>query len=331
MLRTEIAELMQKNTNIVFDIAEKINYDVTLNAEEKEISEAFDAWARQIGKTGRDSEGEIAAFVTRTLQEEVYNAPDELLDQIFVRDTVGEFDWIESSKTPVNTLVAHEAAKGGTVDRSWIDFQRVVPITRNRQVETDISYTDLRRDGFKSVAQMTTFAKEALLNALFHDVFSIVDSALVGGEQVFTSPGGKVTLGAMDELSLYLLDRSSDAVAVTTNKYAKGISRMTGYDKFMSDSMKDNFNRYGLVKFFDGVKIAALSGVARSPKGELFIPDQRIFGIAGKVGTLDMRGEIHVYEDFDNRNEKVGISVKDFTYTVGINKIENVAKIVITG
>jgi len=331
MLKTEIAELMQKD-GVVFDVAEKVHYRQNLNTEEKEISEAFDAWAREIGRTGNDSDKEIAAFVQRTLQEELYNAPDELLDLILNRGSVGEFDYEEYTKTPKNTLVAHEAAKGGTVDRSWIDFSLLKPITKNRQIETDISYVDLRKNGFKSVAQITTYAKEALQNALFYDVFSTVDAALIpGGEQVITSVGNTVTLGAMDELSLYLLDRSSDSVAVTTNKYAKAIGRMTGYSQFMSDAMKNDFNRYGLVSFFDGVKIASLSGAAKGAKGELFIPDQRIYGVAGKVGNLDMKGQINVYEDMDNSNEKVIIRVKDFTYTLGLTKIENVAKIVITG
>jgi len=331
MFRTEIAELMQKD-GIVFDVAEKVNYKLELNAEEKEISEVFDAWAREIGKTGKDNDKEIAAFVRRIVQDEIYNAPDELLDQFLDRGSIGEFDWVEYTKDPKNTLIAHEAAKGGTVDRSWIDFDALKPITKNRQIETDISYTDLRRDGFKSVAKITTYAKEALQNALFHDVFGMIDAALIpGGEQYITSPGGTVTLGAMDELALYLLDRSSDAVAITTNKYAKQIGRMTGYDKFMSEAMKNDFNRYGLVRFFDGVKIASLSGAAKGAKGELFIPDQKIYGVAGKVGNLDMRGQLNVYQDMDNSNEKVIIRVKDFTYSVALTNIENAAKISITG
>ncbi len=39
----------------------------------------------------------------------------------------------------------------------------------NRQVETDISYVDLRKNGFKSIATLTTFMKEACQNALFYD------------------------------------------------------------------------------------------------------------------------------------------------------------------
>ena len=47
---------------------------------------------REIGKTGKDPECTIAEFINRTVNEEIYNAPDELLDQIFERGSVGEFD-----------------------------------------------------------------------------------------------------------------------------------------------------------------------------------------------------------------------------------------------
>ena len=129
-IRTEIAELMEKN-GVLFDVAEKVEYRRELNAEEKEIAEISDAWAREIGKTGKDPECTIAAFINRTVNEELYNAPDELLDQIFERGSVGEFDDVEGGKSLKNTLIAHEAAKGGTVDRSWIDFTNVKRFSQN--------------------------------------------------------------------------------------------------------------------------------------------------------------------------------------------------------
>ncbi len=205
MLKTEIAEIMSKD-NLAYQVAEKVNYNLKLDAEEKEVFEVCDAWARDIGKTGNDANHEIAAFVTKTINEEIYNAPDELLDAMFERGSVGEFDDYEVFKTPKNTLEAIEAAKGGTVDRSWIDFTAIKPITKNRQVETDISYADLRKNGFKSVATLATYAKEALQNALFYDVFSMIDNAIVGGEQLVTAGGKVPTQTAVDAFNLYLLE-----------------------------------------------------------------------------------------------------------------------------
>ena len=127
-LRVEIAEIMNK-PGTMFDVAEKVEYKRSLTAEEKEVYEISDAWAREIGKTGNDKDHEIAAFVNKVVNEEIYNAPDELLDAMFDRGSIGEFDDEEFTKTPKNTLEAIEAAKGGTVDRSYIDFSAVKPIT----------------------------------------------------------------------------------------------------------------------------------------------------------------------------------------------------------
>lgn len=325
-INTEIEDLMEKE-GVLFEVAEKVNYKRELNAEEKEIAEISDAWCREIGKTGKDPECSIAEFINRTVNEELYNAPDELLDQIFDRDSVGEFDDVESNKDPKNTLVAHEAAKGGNVDRSYIDIGVVKPTWKNRQVETDISYADLRRNGFKSVATITTFMKEACQNALFFDALSMADKAVTGGDQLIEVSGATPTLEAMDRLSLYLNDRGEDNVIITLNKYAQAIRRMPGFAEYLSSNMKDEFNRYGLVKTYDGIGVAGISGAKKTGTGSLLLPDKRIYGIAGKIGNLDMKGEVHTYQDMNNQNEKVHIMLKDFTYGFMLTNIENFAKV----
>ena len=327
MLKVEIAEI-QNDAGRMFDIAQKVEYRLPLTNEEKEVSSLCDAWVKEVAEKG-DSDREIAAFIKKTVQEEVYNAPDELLDAIFERGTVGEFDDYEVTKDPKNTLVAHEAAKGGTVDRSWIDFSAIKPTWKNRQVETDISYVDMRKNGFKSVATLTNYALEALRNAQFYDIFSMVDAAITGGDQAIVESTNAPTQTSMDKLSLYLTDRDPNAVAVTLTKYAQAIGRMSGFAQYMSEDMKNEFNRYGLVRFFDGVRVAGISSAKKLGNGNLLIPDKRIFGVAGKIGTLDMKGDIHVYEDFDNSNDRLVIRVKDFTYGFAITDITKVAKVAI--
>lgn len=325
-IRTEIAELMEKD-GVLFDVAEKVEYRRELNTEEKEIAEISDAWAREIGKTGKDPECTIAEFINRTVNEELYNAPDELLDQIFERGSVGEFDDVEGTKNPKNTLIAHEAAKGGTVDRSWIDFTNVKPTWKNRQVETDLSYVDLRKNGFKSIATLTTYMKEACQNYLYFDALSMADEAVTGGEQLIPVAGTVPTMEAMDALSLYLNDRADDSVIVTLNKYAQAIRRMPNFVQYLSNDMKNDFNRYGLMKNYDGINIAGISGAKKMGDGSLLIPDKRIYGIAGKIGNLDMKGEIHTYQDMNNQAEKIHLMLKDFTYGFMLTNIENFAKI----
>lgn len=325
-IRTEIAELMEKN-GVLFDVAEKVEYRRELNAEEKEIAEISDAWAREIGKTGKDPDCTIAEFINRTVNEELYNAPDELLDQIFERGSVGEFDDVEGGKALKNTLIAHEAAKGGTVDRSWIDFTNVKPTWKNRQVETDLSYVDLRKNGFKSIATLTTYMKEACQNYLYFDALSMADEAVTGGEQLITVAGTTPTIESMDALSLYLNDRADDNVIITLNKYAQAIRRMPNFAQYLSNDMKNDFNRYGLMKNYDGINIAGISGAKKMGDGSMLLPDKRIYGVAGKLGNLDMKGEIHTYQDMNNQSEKIHLMLKDFTYGFMLTNIENFAKI----
>lgn len=328
-ITSEIKDIMSKE-GVLFDVAEKVEYKRQLNAEEKEIAEISDQWAKEIGKTAKDPECTIAEFINRTVNEEVYNAPDELLDQIFDRGSIGEFDDVEGHKDPKNTLVAHEAAKGGTVDRSYIDISVLKPTWKNRQVETDLSYVDLRRNGFKSIATLATFMKEACQNALFFDALSMADNAVTGGEQVIAVSGATPTLEAMDKMSLYLNDRGSDNVIITLNKYAQAIRRMSNFSQYMSDAMKDDFNRYGLVKTYDGIAIAGISGAKKTGTGSLLLPEKRIYGISNKIGNLDMKGEIHTYQDMNNQSEKVHIMLKDFTYGFMLTNIENFAMITLS-
>ena len=169
--------------------------------------------------------------------------------------------------------------------------------------------------------------KEACQNALFFDALSMADAAVTGGEQLISVDGTTPTLEAMDALSLYLNDRGDDNVIITLNKYAQAIRRMPNFAQYLSSTMKDDFNRYGLVKTYDGIGVAGISGAKKTGNGSLLLPDKRIYGIADKIGTLDMKGEIHTYQDMNNQNEKVHIMLKDFAYGFMLTHIENFAKV----
>ena len=326
-LNTEIAELMDK-TGTMFEVAEKVEYKQSLTSEEKDIYEVANAWAKSIGEKGYDDNREIAAFVNKTVTEEIYNAPDELLDTMFDRGTIGEFDDVEYTKTPKNTLVAYEAAKGGNVNRSWIDMKFIKPQWKNRQIETDLSYIDMRRNGFKSISTLLTYATEALKNYLFLDVFSAVDNAITGGDQVVSVTGATPTIEAMDKLTLWLADQDpSNMTIVALSKYIQAIGRMPGFAQYMSEGMKDEFNRYGMLGTYGSAVLSAVPSAKKLGDGSLPIPDKRIFDIAGKIGELDMKGEVHTYQNMDNNSEVVHLLIKDFTYGYAITNIDNVAKI----
>lgn len=328
MLDNEIASIVE-DVNI-FELAQKTERQAAMTDNETTAMAQLDEWAREIGREGHDKNHEIAAFMRKAINEEIYNAPSELLDAMFDRGSIGEFDDYDAVKSPKNTLVAYEAAKGGSVPKSYLDISVLRPEWKNRQVETEISYADLRLNGWKSVALLTTYAVDALNNAMFKDVFDVIDRAIAAGaDNCIIETGTVPTAASMDAAALYLNDRNQGgSVFVALSKYIQAISKLKGFESY---AMRDEVNQTGVLKMYDGVSLHGISAAKKYGDGQLLITDKRIFGVAGKIGTLDMKGEIHVYEDMDNDNEKVEIKVKDFTYGYSFNKdtLDNVCKIIL--
>lgn len=332
--KIEIADLMTKSGQM-YNWAEKVTRCSSLTAEENEISQVVDAWAKEIGTKGKDADNEIAEFVIKTITEPVYSKPDALIEKMFESDSIGEFDDYIINKTPKNTLVAYESAKGGNVYKSYIDTSALTPTWKHAQVETEISYAQLRRGGFKNIANLAVFAKESLDNKKIKDVFSALDTAIAGGDQVFTVTGNEAALSktVLNQLSLYVIDHLADGdtgIMFGLNKYAQAIAGMTGYNTFMSDKMKDDYNRYGLIREYGGCLIGGFSGSRKAADGELLVPDKRIFGIAGIIGVLCDRGDLRVYETLDNNRERVSLKFTGYEYGIKITNPENVAKITFT-
>lgn len=328
MLRNEIAEAMETD-GLMYEISSKTKYNKKLTQDETEVAQVVDAWAKEIGEKGSDPDKELSAFIIKTVEPVVYDLPDALIDSLFERGSLGEFDDEQGLVNPKNTLKVYDATKGGNVPKSYIDYTEIKPVWKHKQVETEISYTQLRRNGFKTVANLTMFAEEALKNQMFMDVFSAVDNLITSSTtgQYFTSTG--LTQAAVDQISLYLLEHGGSPFILGRTKYAQQIARMQGQVDFMSASMKDDFNRYGLVSFVDGVRVAHIPSVVKAGDTPV-MPDNKIFGFSDKIGTLDMRGALRMYEDFDNKSEKVEIKLTGFEYGMFFEKPENTCKLVIS-
>lgn len=272
-LNIEVAELM-KQPGRVYEVAEKTQYNRAMDAEDKEIAEVVGAHVEELIDKG-DPNKEIAQFVNRTVTDELYGAPDELLDSMFERGNVGEFDDYEAGRTVKNTLKAYDAAKGGNVPKSYLHYETIKPVWRNKQIEADLSFVEVRRNSWKSVATLTTFMTEALKNQMFYDIFGMVDDAITGGEQKIDAQGKEPTMQDMDALALYLNEYADggNPFTVSLMKYCAKMRRMTGYAEYLSDAAKDEFNRYGLVKTYDGVAITGISSAKKLGDGSLLIPD----------------------------------------------------------
>lgn len=317
MTDIEIAELI-KDTNM-YEIAHKTEYNMELNNSEEQVVAQLDSHFKAIGATGADASHEVAAFVQKVVNEEIYNTPDELLDLIFDRDTIGDFDDFEEVTTPKNTLIAYEAARGGNVPRSFLDISVLTPTWKNRQIETEISYADLEKNGWKSVATLTDYAVAACKNTMFKDIFTAIDSAIASGSANYLSVGGTtMSQSAADWMSLYIQDRTEGAAGaiVGRSKYIQQMSKLTG---FVSDEMRNEVHRTGKLGVYDSVPLVPISSAKKLGDGTGLISDNVVYGIAGKIGSLNMKGEVKIYEDLDNSKEKVVLRIKNFTYGYAFN------------
>lgn len=323
----EIAEAA-KNTN-TYELAAKTVRNIALNDTEKETASYLDEWARKIGETGHDANHEIAAFVTRTVNQEFYDAPDELLDQMFERGNIGEFDDYEADIMPVkNTLVAYDAAAGGNVKKSYLDYSSLKPQWFSSQVETAISLRDLRRNGWKSVALLSEYAVKALQNKMFYDIFNRVDTAMtVGSPNVFNESAATPSQATVDAATLYLNDRDG-GVMIGLSKYIQAMSKLQGYN---SQEMLNEIHRTGRLGMIDGISLYPISSAKKQGNGNTLIMPNRVFGVAGKIGTLDMKGDVRTYETTEVNKEVIDLKVTGFTYGVSYNKdtLDNICKIIL--
>lgn len=317
MNNVEVAEIL--NSVDMFELASKTVNNARLNETESVAVAELDRRFKEIGKAGYDKDHEIAAFVEKTVNDEIYNAPDELLDEIFDRDTIGEFDDYEATVLPPkNTLNAYEAAKGGNVDRSFLDVSVLKPTWKNYQIEFDMSFRDVRTNGWKSVALFTDYAVAAFKNKMFAELFSAIENGIaLGAENYIAETSALPTQASLDQMALYLMDQEGDTKSIIAlSKYIQAASKLTG---FTSEEMINEVNRNGRLGVYDSCSLYPISSAKKLGDGSLLIPDKIMVGISGKVGALTMRGDITTYEHEDTNKEKFHFKLAGFNFGYAMN------------
>lgn len=307
-------------------------YGVELSAEEKELDAAVKDYWKEVGKSGFDRDQELAALIRRVVTPEVVMPAGELLSRMFNEGSVGEFDDVNYETSPENDLVAHEAIIGGNVDKSYIDFTRTTPTWKSLQVETEIPYQELRRNDYKTVANLVNWAKEALEMKRVSMVLTALSAAITGGAANYINEAGtNPTDTSMAALSLYLHDVSdgSAPIAAGLSKYIQAVGNLTNTNTNKTDMEKSMWNRTGFVKDYAGVELIGYSGQKKFPDGTTVVPDKTLFGVAGKIGNLDMRGELNVYETPDNNREVLSLKLNGYTFGYAFTNILKAAKMVI--
>jgi hypothetical protein len=330
LFNTEVASALKEKNIIEVSERAKVN---TLDTSDKEMIEVLDAFAKEVGNSGRSPENAtlVSELIKQTVEPLVFQPDQSILSSIFNMGSIGEFDEKLYTGLPKNTLVVHDATRGGNVPKSYVDPTLFQPVKHSLQVETELNYSDLRRNGWKSLAKMAELTREAFEQEFFYRLFAGIDAALdaipVGDQNI--NAGSSLTQANADVFTRYLRDMSEgDPFMVGLSKYVDPISRMQGYESFLSDEMKNELNRMGRLAMYDGVRITSVPTAKKTSKGLNLIPDKRILGIAGKIGDCDMRGELRYYETYDNNAEKVHLKFTGYEFDYVIYYLDKIARIV---
>lgn len=319
LFNTEVAEMV-KETNVI-ELSQKARLN-TLDSAEKEAIDVLDNFAREIGTAGKTTENTtlVSELIKKTVEPLLFQPDQSILYNIFDMDAIGEFDESRFTGVPKNTIKVHDAVRGGNVPKSYVDPTLFATKKVALQAETELNYADLRRNGWKSIAKMTELARESFEQELFYRLFAGIDAALdpLSGDQNING-GSALTVASAETLARYLRDMSEgNPFMVGLSKYIDPIARMQGYETYLSDELKNELNRMGRLAMFDGVALSSIPTAKKTANGHALVPDKRIFGIAGKIGEANMRGEMRLYETYDNNAEKVHLKFTgyDFEYTI---------------
>lgn len=327
-MSVEIAQVM-KEKGRMFEWADKIANHKNITNDDKEISKVLDVWAKDMGEYGSNSKytRNFAQFMTKIVNPEIHNAEDSLImPKIFDENQIGEFDDISIVESPTNTLVAHETTRGGNVDKSYIDYSRGQVFRKFLQVETELKFSELRK-GSKSIADLSNFAVETLNNQKFATTFNVIDSLItVPSEQGFNASGG-LTQGIMDEAAGYIFDRGTNPMLVGLSTDMRGINKMSGYDAFYSESMKNALNMNAILGMYSGVTLAPVNASWKTGDGNTLLPQGTLFGISDTIGTCSMIGNLRTYVTADNNAEKYYLKFTGYEFMFNIIKPEKICKI----
>lgn len=302
-----------------------------LTDEQLVISEVANKFATSIANTGI-ADVSLSSYLKRIVEEEIYNEPSELLDTMFNQGSIGEFDDYTSVGTWKNNLLAHDVSeRGGTVDKSYVDFNRSAMVRRNLQIETQIKYDDLRRDGALSIATLTLYAIEAMQNKKFQAIFEQVNSLLLSGSNVFDATAG-LTVQLMDDFAGYVTDHTSgnSQLIVGLSTDLRDIKNMPGYTEYMSNEMKAQLNMgSNILNYYASVPLASVSAGKKLKDGTTLLPAKTIYGFSDKIGQCDMRGTLSVLQTPNNSKQLIDIIFTGYEFVFTIDYLEKISKIVV--
>lgn len=318
----DIASKMNENKYFAIDWANKVMAKAELTPEHTEMSEEIDAWAKEIGR-GLRPFAELSQYLTKVVQPVYANAPYEMLENFFDFSSTGEFDNFEEIEDAKNTLQAFEAARAvGNVDRTFIDYKSAAPSWKHVQLETEVTLEKLRKGGYKTVAELTQFAEDAIRNKMFAVIMGVVDAMVVSGDNYGSGVLSETTVDAIVD---YLNDMSGEGVILGVSSRINEIRKLVPTE-LLSDGMKETLNRVGGLPVYRGVGFIGVPRTAKMADGSMPIPTDTVYGIAGKVGEIINRGDMRVYSSQDNNSEKIHLKFTGVEFGVIVREPENLFK-----
>lgn len=335
-MNTELSSILEQDGRLT-QWAEAVVFNgVNLSAEDKDISAAMDAFLKEgVGKTGADPNHEIAQLIRKAITPDVVAAPTELIDMLFEpTGNVGEFDDVTYEIEPENTIRVYESVPGGNVNRSYIDHKNMTPQWKSLQAETEISLADIRRGGYRTVANAVQNIRNAFDQKKVALLLSAMDGVVIsGGANYINETGSAPTEASMDKLAIYLLDvaTTDNLVAFGQNRYIQPVAAFEKTTKYLTDTDKTWYNQHGLNALYSGVKLMGYSGTKKLADGSLIVPNGVVFGAAGPVGKMCTRGDTIVLQETDINSEKIHIKVNGYTFGYAITAPKKIGKIVIAG
>lgn len=315
--------------------AEKAANKQELNEIEQAISESMNQYGREIGKLGKDSAREaVSELIVKVIQPEVFSPiTEDILNKIFRTNSYGEFDIVKIMNTPKNTLIAYEnAARTGNVNKSYIDFTVGQVVEKSIQLEFEIDYDALKREGAFTVATHIMFALEEIRNKKFQIILDYVDSLIQGGDHLTECGSKTLTLGGLQEFTDRLDDNCETGIpmAVGLSTIVRNAMRVADVEKHMSDSVKDEVFRTGKLNHFFGTDFASVKAGRKTGKGEKLMAKDTLYGFCGEVGEMYTRGTMDIDSTKDMNARKIHFMISGIEFGVCITDLDKIYKLVIT-
>lgn len=326
-VKIELSEAVQRPVDML-QWALNVKNKVELSEEEVAISESVNEVVRKADKFGsRQAKDTIAQLIVEIVEPILFEVPDDLLEKVLNFEDIGEFDAKKIYQSPKNTLVAYESApRTGNVKKSYINFEKGITKEAHLQIETELKMSNLRRAGALGVAEATLMVLEAFRYKKFKTIIGFIEEIIgMGGDNYIA--GASLTTSMVNQFVDYLnqnnIESDYSEIIGLTSMVTK-FSRESGADT-SSDVYKDELLRKAKIKEVGNCLLFDVKDGKKLGNGEKLLPDKKLFGFAGTIGSAYNKGEMRSYVIEDGNTEVISLKFTGVEFGVSITNPERIA------